>query len=71
VSVNPTEQERSEAIKRVKAIRDLSDFCDNWPAIRPLLVGADFDQTMHDAPIHAAISWLVILADHVYGNDEV
>lgn len=71
MSSDPNKQERLNAMNRVQAIRDLSDFCNNWPTIRPLLIEAGFSQPKADAPIQAAISWLVILADHIHRNDEV
>lgn len=71
MSSDPNKQEQPDAAKRVEAIRDLSDFCNNWPKIRPVLVDAGFGQPQPNAPIQAAISWLVILADHVYRNDDI
>jgi predicted protein tyrosine phosphatase len=71
VTPDPDEQERLDAVERVQAIRDLSDFCNSWPTIRPLLVEAGFGQPTADTPIQAAVSWLVVLADHVYRTDEL
>ena len=59
-----SEKERFEsAVQILGQIRDLSDFCAQWEALRPLVEPSLLDKNAVPKPTIETIAWLARLAD--------
>lgn len=58
----PNESKLEEVVQEV---RDLSDFCQKWPAIKELMINADTGETECGAAERQVMVWLTHLADRV------
>ena len=54
----------------IEKLRDLSDFCQNWPELRALLTAECDGTAVENQSKQAIVNWLVLLADRVCATED-
>ncbi len=58
-------KDRNDIAGKIHNLRDLSDFCQHWPELRPILTADDFFEAGADEDKRALLQWMVVFADRV------
>jgi hypothetical protein len=70
MSEDETRGIENEQQEKFENVRDLSEFCQKWPRLRPIVSDIETTEEISSEEVREIVKWLVLLADRVCFREE-